>query len=356
MISMNYINGDIDLKSTYRSLTFESVLDSINNESVDAYGSFVAAESKCELEADIFDTVTEETLAVYQEAGKNLIEKLGEQVLKILKAFKDFIAGIADKIRSIGFGSKSDIQKAQKLIERYPEFEDEIRVSFEKGQLSLADVRTLGELDKTFDSLIKGLANGSIDTNTATGKMEKAVKNFNLEATAKTAATTIGVGTAIFKLFNEFSKFNQNGNNGNLGKFANLIYKFTKTKAKESTINAFKADKDGKVHLNISNVMMSSANDTSDGDTYTESKLSDYWCKDKKQVTDVAKDVKKVEKKVKKYAGEASAEVARCMVYLYNELVKIHQKAAEARYQIINKISKVIHEFVKKHEDKLNIK
>lgn len=335
MISMNYINGDIDLKSTYRSLTFESVLDSINNESVDAYGSFVAAESKCELEADIFDTVTEETLAVYQEAGKNLIEKLGEQVLKILKAFKDFIAGIADKIRSIGFGSKSDIQKAQKLIERYPEFEDEIRVSFEKGQLSLADVRTLGELDKTFDSLIKGLANGSIDTNTATGKMEKAVKNFNLEATAKTAATTIGVGTAIFKLFNEFSKFNQNGNNGNLGKFANLIYKFT---------------------LNISNVMMSSANDTSDGDTYTESKLSDYWCKDKKQVTDVAKDVKKVEKKVKKYAGEASAEVARCMVYLYNELVKIHQKAAEARYQIINKISKVIHEFVKKHEDKLNIK
>ena len=332
MISMNYINGDIDLKSTYRSLTFESVLDNINNESADAYGSFVAAESKCELESDIFDTVTEETLAVYQEAGKNLIEKLGEQVLKILNAFKDFIAGIADKIRSIGFGSKSDIQKAQKLIERYPEFEDEIRVSFEKGQLSLADVRTLGELDKTFDNLIKGLANGSIDTHTATGKMAKAAKTFDIESSAKAAAATIGVGTAVFKLFNEFSKFNQNGKNGNLGKFASFIYKFTKTKSNESDTTE------------------------SAGDTYTESKLSDYWCKDKKQVTDVAKDLKKVEKKVKKYAGEANAEVARCMVQLYSKLVKIHQKSEEARYQIINKISKAIHEFVKKHEDKLKDK
>jgi hypothetical protein len=353
MISMNYINGDIDLKSTYRSLTFESVLDNINNESADAYGSFVAAESKCELESDIFDTVTEETLAVYQEAGKNLIEKLGEQVLKILSAFKDFIAGIADKIRSIGFGSKTDIQKAQKLIEKYPEFEDEIRVSFEKGQLSLADVRTLGELDKTFDNLIKGLANGSIDTDKATGKMKKAVKNFNLEATAGAAVATIGVGTAVFRLFNEASKFNQNGKAGNLGKFANFIYNFTKTKSNESAPKIFKV-KNGKI--NLRNPAKESANDTSAGDTYTESKLSDYWTKDHKQVTDVAKDVKKVEKKVKKYAGEANAEVARCMVQLYNELVKVHQKAAEARYQIINKISKTIHEFVKKHEDKLKDK
>lgn len=355
MISMNYINGDIDLKSTYRTLTFESVLDNINNESADAYGSFVAAESKCELESDIFDTVTEETLAVYQEAGKNLIEKLGEQVLKILNAFKDFIAGIADKIRSIGFGSKTDIQKAQKLIEKYPEFEDEIRVSFEKGQLSLADVRTLGELDKTFDNLIKGLANGSIDTHTATGKMTKAAKAFDIEASAKAAVATVGVGTALFKMFNEVSKFNQNGKNGNLGKFASFIYKFTKSKSNESVPKPFKINKKG-VSLNYPNVMTSSAKDTSDGDTYTESELSDYWCKDNKQVTDVAKDLKKVEKKVKNYAGEANAEVARCMVQLYNELVKIHQKSAEARYQIINKISKTIHEFVKKHEDKLKDK
>ena len=88
-----------------------------------------------------------------EAAQKSLLEKIGDAVIAIFKQFEKLIDNICDTIKNFAIKKKTDVQKMEMMLDRHPEFKDEVVCAFNKGAMDLSDVKSLKELDKAFDDI-----------------------------------------------------------------------------------------------------------------------------------------------------------------------------------------------------------
>ena len=119
-------------------------------------------------------------------------------VITIYNKFVEFIDKIIDTVRTHLFKKKTDLQKLDILLKNHPDLKNEAIAAFNEGALDLSDVRSLKELDSTFDEILKLARKKEIDPKTLRGKWEKAKEKFEKsEKTWKTVATVAGAAASI---------------------------------------------------------------------------------------------------------------------------------------------------------------
>lgn len=209
MINIEYINGSMSLESNMNIKPFNLFLESCGNDIDKMFSEFGILEEKVLLESSIMGSIPESMSVVYESEKKNIFAKIGEMIIAIYNKFVTFIDSIIDKIKTYSFKKKSDIQKLDILLKHHPDLKNEAIAAFNAGALDLSDVRSLKELDSTFDEILKLARKKDIDPKTLRGKWEKVKEKFaqdekswGIVKVAAGATTVITAATAI-KTFGE---------------------------------------------------------------------------------------------------------------------------------------------------------
>ena len=129
-------------------------------------------------------------------ANKNIFEKIGSKIRELIEKIKEFISWITDKIKDIIPGMKSDAEKANQILKDNPDLRNQIIMAYKEGDMSLKDIASL---EKDVESVMRLYEAGKIDEDTASGKIHKAIENFNKsgQTIIKTAGTVAGLIGAI---------------------------------------------------------------------------------------------------------------------------------------------------------------
>lgn len=103
----------------------------------------------------------------FTEGVVEVIEKIGENVQKVIKKVIDLIEMCVDKFREFIWSHKSDSQKIEAIVKKHPNLADEIKLAFTKGELEVKDIKSLQEvLDGTYD-IVGKLKKGKIEPSKA---------------------------------------------------------------------------------------------------------------------------------------------------------------------------------------------
>ena len=203
MINIEYLNGSSTLEADLIYKPFESFMESSKTDINNLCSNFNMLQERVMLESSIMGSIPENMQMVYESEKKNFFERVGEMVVAIYKKFVEFIDKIIDKIKTYSFSKKSDLQKLETLLKHHPDLKDEAIVAFQEGALDFSDVRSLKELDSTFDEILKMARKKDIDPKTLRGKWEKAKEKFEkidqstVVKVAKATSVVIGAAVAI---------------------------------------------------------------------------------------------------------------------------------------------------------------
>lgn len=118
----------------------QSVLDAILNE-------IVALES---VENDLFV----EAGTTNTKDHKNILEVIGEGVRNIAGLFMNLIKKIRDTLDKLSFEHKTEAQKVEKFIKKYPNQAESINTLWKTGAINIDTCKTFSELDKAFTEAI----------------------------------------------------------------------------------------------------------------------------------------------------------------------------------------------------------
>jgi hypothetical protein len=213
MISLAFVNNS-NQEPIIHSLLYRyesqvnDAIDEINN----AFFEYHLLENKDEFEE--FFTEAEDNKKPEEKPAENkpkekkdgIIKTIGKAVIKLFKAFFEFINNLISKITSIGIEGKSTMKKAEEAIKRHPELKDKILEGVSSGDLDLKDVDNLRQLDDAVDDMLKR-ARKATDQQTLSDKFDekydKLVKAGKIAAGALAAYEAI---TKLPKLFNEIHK------------------------------------------------------------------------------------------------------------------------------------------------------
>jgi hypothetical protein len=178
----------------------------------DIYEAYADLKSKTDLiifESSVIGEIDEDKQLVLESENKNFIEKIGEKIIEMSKKFMEMIDRLIDKVKSIGFKFKSNEKKMDLLLKQHPELaKEKIQVLCDEGGLDFSDMKSLSELDKEFEAILKMSKEKDIDPNTLKGKWEKAKKKWvgtdsdkatNVKKVAAAATAVITLGVAIHK-------------------------------------------------------------------------------------------------------------------------------------------------------------
>ena len=202
MISLEYVNGSYTRETDALCKPFELFLETSKREMDQMFAEFSIVEEKVLLESAIMGTVQEPVMMVYEEGKKNIFTKIGEAIVSIYKKLVEFIDTAIDKIKTYAFDKKSDIQKLEVLIKKHPDLKNEAIGAFNSGALDLQDVKSLKDLDSTFEEILKMAKKKDVDPNTLRGKWEKAKEKFEKDEKSwkvvkVAAATTTIISAAV---------------------------------------------------------------------------------------------------------------------------------------------------------------
>ena len=201
MISIGYVNDtlspDVDMmfESYNRDMfNIDTTIDAVCYEM-----SFV--QEKVNIESEITGSVNPTLMLEYEEKKKSFFQRIGEAVIAIYNKIKDVIKMAIEKIKSIVFSKKTDLQKVDALIKKHPELENEVICAFNSGALNPKDIKSLKELDDTFEEIMRMSKEKDVDPNSLKGKWNKAKKKFQDDektwTIVKVAAATTAVITAV---------------------------------------------------------------------------------------------------------------------------------------------------------------
>ena len=204
MISLSFINGEYEyLPASDELMTLESVMQTVSDEVDNCISSYLNTREDYLFESKIFGSLDEEK-TVFLEAGKDSVfKKIGEAILALIKKFTDAAKKVVEKIKELGFKSKTDTEKLDKLLKQRPELKDEVICAYKSGDLNVADAKSLKELDKAFDEIIKLSKQKDVKPDTLRGKVEAMKKKFanpddtTLVKTAKATAAVVGAAVAV---------------------------------------------------------------------------------------------------------------------------------------------------------------
>lgn len=208
MISKAFISGDkIISDESHLIQVFESATTNIMNEFLEFRSSLFFENAASSLESTIMGgEYLTEAEKKEEEVKQGVLERIGKAVMEIFKKFSDLIDNLIDRIKNIGFSKKTDIQKLDKLIKVHPNLKDEILCSFKEGSLDITDIRSLSELDKTFDEIVKLSKKKDTDSSTLKGKWEKAKKKYLNIETAKNVTIIVTAILAVRKFTSDCAK------------------------------------------------------------------------------------------------------------------------------------------------------
>lgn len=196
MISVKYVNDTLPIRDEFNN-RFDKYLYESSLELDEYFSECCSKYIKYTIEND-------DDFYISESEGKNIFEKIGEKLIEISKKFVKAIEIIAEKIKELMFKGKSDSQKLEALIKKNPSYANEIKIAFDKGALDLNDIKSLNELDKAFDEIMKLSKRENVDPkslkakwNKAKDKFEKDSKSWNI---VKVATATTATITALLAL------------------------------------------------------------------------------------------------------------------------------------------------------------
>ena len=207
MNGIDYVNNTIDVDIDALSVEYNTFMESCEKDTNFMFANFAMIEDKFMLESSIMGSVSDDLMMVYESEKKNIFARIGDVIIAIYKKLKEFIEHAIDAVKNITFKSKSDLQKLDLLLKRHPDLKDEAIVAFNKGALELADMRSLKELEASFDEILRLSRKKDMDPKSLRAKWEKAKEKFNKDQqswsvvkVAAATATVIGAAVAVATL------------------------------------------------------------------------------------------------------------------------------------------------------------
>jgi hypothetical protein len=184
------VNGSIDLETAHIFNEYNTFSNACDKEINSMFTEFEMLHEKVTLESEIMGTVPESMMMVYEDGKKNIFTTIGEMIIKLYNSIKNAIDGVVDWVKNITFKNKTDVQKAQMLMKKFPDLKDEIWGSFKSGALDLSDLKNMREMEDAFDDILK-MYKKNADPKSIAAKIEKAKKKFENAADAAHKSTTI---------------------------------------------------------------------------------------------------------------------------------------------------------------------
>lgn len=197
MISVNYVNGDSminpmnDLFREFHDYLNNSV-DILLTEGIEMDLKFLEVIG----EAEILDDYSSDSVREMYEGAEEFIKSIGDKVLMIYNKFIDLVDSVMNKIRSLSFKTKSNIQKVEALAKKNPNLADEIVGAYKTNELDLSDMKTLKEVDQAFDEILRLSKNKNEDPDSLKTRWKKKLASID----KSTAVKTIGAASAGISL------------------------------------------------------------------------------------------------------------------------------------------------------------
>ena len=199
MINIRYVNNISPLYTESDITAYENDIESCYHEIENDLDNLSYIETRYTMESMIYGDST--TVYLTESEKKNIFTKIGEALIKAGKIFVEAIQKIIEKIKNIGFKSKTDLEKLEELKKKNPSLVNEIQVQFDNGALDLADIKSLKELNSAWDDIYKLSKRADVDEKTLRGKWNKAMDKFDKDSKSwgvvKVATATTAVVGAI---------------------------------------------------------------------------------------------------------------------------------------------------------------
>lgn len=169
MISAAFVRGETyteDFSSERINLMHENMyleIESLTEEYLDKNDRLI-------FESATFDDNRLESLVI--ESGKNVFEKIGEFIISLHTKFVNFIKKVMLSIENKKFATKDYENKLNELSNGDPTLKADIIEKFKNADLSITDMKSLAEFDKTYKELVELSKKADIDPNSFRGKVE----------------------------------------------------------------------------------------------------------------------------------------------------------------------------------------
>lgn len=199
MISLSFVKNDRnELILNNHAYVYESTVDELSNSIDNKIDIFLAKYESYMTEAEIMGELSEDKSLFLEAESSNLLTTIGNAVISMFKKLIEFANNVIDKMKNIGFKSKSDTDKLELLIKKHPELKNDIVTAFKNNDLRLSDMKSLKELNSAFDEIVNLSKKADVDPKSIKGKWEAAKKKYeeNSDKIAKTAKNITAVVTA----------------------------------------------------------------------------------------------------------------------------------------------------------------
>ena len=133
------------------------------------------------------------------ESGKNVFEKIGEFIISLHTKFVNFITKIMTSIENRKFATKDYENKLNELSHGDQTLKADIVEKFKNADLSISDMKSLSEFDKTYRELVELSKKSEIDPKSFKGKVEafkEKFKDIDKSAVVNMAKAFTAVATA----------------------------------------------------------------------------------------------------------------------------------------------------------------
>lgn len=206
MISCAFVNGGHEeLYATSPYIALQEFMVESEIYIHDAITEFMNLSAEYTAESAINGEDSEKVLMLESE-GKNIFAKIGDKIIKLWETVISFISSCIDKIKDKIFESKSDLDKLEIMCKKHPSLKEEIINAYNDNKLNVSSMKSLAELEKTYDEIVKMSKNAEVKPGSMQDKWNKAVKAF--EKAEKSGpfviAGTIVSGMSLYKAISSF--------------------------------------------------------------------------------------------------------------------------------------------------------
>ena len=178
-------------------------LESCLNDVDSSYIDYQIAENLVMTESTVMGEVNQEKTIYLEATQKSLIEKIGAAIIEMGKKFAEMINKCIEKLKDLTFKFKNNEKKMNILLKEHPELaKEKIQILCDNGGLDFSDMKSISEMNKTFNEIIKMSKDKDVDGNTLKGKWKKAMNKIYgpNDSTLDKVSKTIGVTAAAVTL------------------------------------------------------------------------------------------------------------------------------------------------------------
>ena len=179
MISYSYVNGSVAEIPYFDSYnTYESEVNEIIDNVSMSYFEYANAINEYNVDVEFYEAGDDKKAGAVASANSNFVDKIGKAIIEVGKKALVFINNIITKIQESLFANKSDMAKVSALCKKNPSAADDINKAFRDGNLQVADLKSLQELEKSYLELIKEARQQDADPDSIKAKWATAKKKF----------------------------------------------------------------------------------------------------------------------------------------------------------------------------------